>query len=188
MSREGGQAMLETIIVFPLLLIVILAMVQLADVLVATMAAHWAARLSARSVAVHLNDAQDPLPVAEAAALQVMAPYLPPAKGTANLEERLSPVFRWMLRSTLYLTGGLRPVAVTGHVRFDHGVESFDKARAYLRNGERGSAVVDVEIWYPLRVPIGNRFFADASVTTATVRRITAEGQFPVMHAPVKNE
>lgn len=184
LRREDGQAMVEAIWVFPLLLIVLLAMVQLAELVVTMMAANWAARMSARVLAVRMNDESEPMERAEAAALQILIPFLPPVPGTGELEAGLAPVFRWMARTGMYQVLPLRPLTLTGSIEFEHGAETLANAGRYLQAGERGNAVVNLSLWYPLRIPLGNRFFADASVTTATVRKISARAQFPVMYAP----
>ena len=68
---ESGVVMIETLVTLPLVLVTILAAWQLAEVTVADLAVGWAARIAARSAAVHADDAG---PTAERAAAQAMAP------------------------------------------------------------------------------------------------------------------
>ncbi len=78
MRSERGQAMLELVLVFPLVLLLVLALLQVAELIVAHMGVAWAARQAARAASVYVEQTDE---ITERVALRILGPFLPAIPG-----------------------------------------------------------------------------------------------------------
>ena len=82
--------MLELILVIPLLLLLLLSVLQLAEIIAASLATEWAGRHASRAAGVHVAQADD---VARRVAIRILGPFLPPVPGVeTTLNVGNSPV------------------------------------------------------------------------------------------------
>ena len=70
--------MLELILVIPLLLLLLLSVLQLAEIIAASLVTEWASRHASRAAGVHVGQADD---VARRVAIRILGPFLPPVPG-----------------------------------------------------------------------------------------------------------
>jgi hypothetical protein len=189
--NNRGQAMLELLIVIPPFLLILLALVQLTELLVANMATQWAARQAARGAAVHVESADD---VAFRIANRSLAPFLPPVPMPRSSPRSASALVQWSGRAMLYenvQTLSVR-MPIRTDVRIRLAIEGED-IEEWPSDGDIagglsdargvGDIVVSVQFNFPLRVPLAGHLFVNQSSPRRT-RLITRSASFPVMYAP----
>lgn len=158
--NQRGAVMIETLLVFPVVLTATLAAWQIAEIAVADLAVGWAARIGARSAAVHAGAAAE---TAERAALTALAPFLP----ALPREPAGTPLPRWLARVTAY-----QQIPLDAGVSVDTSLQPESKTPA-----DGALVTVSVSLELRMRVPL-------ASVVFGRSRTLSRTAQFPVMYAP----
>ncbi len=195
--NQRGSVFVETLLILPPILVLVLGAWQLAELIGGTLAARQAAQEAARAAAVHPLDAQG---VANRSAFLSVAAWLPPLPG----EEKLSAEIglpanvrfagRGLLWAQLAESGGLtdelslitgigNPLAVRARLFFLDGEDLQEPAdpeaiREAIQADRPGVSEVRVRFRVPLRIPLANRLFAEGKGEPG--RTVEATARFPL--------
>ncbi len=196
LRNARGQTVLELIFVLPIVLFVLLAFVQISEIVLANLTTRWAARQAARVLAVHVSDPENAEAKVRMTALRILAPLLPPIVNAGN-DSGVPSNVKWALRAAAYdQLGGVgrdlfalgSPMTATMSIE-SNGVivDNLVSAQKTLSTAPNASAtaIVTLRFNYRLRVPLVARVFADG-FGSPPFREFVVSEAFPVMYAPAE--